>query len=483
MKNAMKKLMSLLLVAMLLVSVCPVQAFATEGDGSAETTEATEAATEATTEATESSDFSDEVAYGTGDDDDDDSATNTLTISVTYTGKDKDATYNTVQKVYYVGTSTKSDTVAQILTSSYEELSGIATSKLGNYVKVSYSATERDGDTSSSKKLTDLGTYYKVTDSDNAYESVEITAEWIPQKGNVYFKLMCDVVDEKGTVTSQNEITMSSYTPKTAGTLSFSEIQSFVGSGYTVKQFEVTKGDAKEPFYNNNSKFFYGESPYDADVTLDVNVKMTENKSGSGSSGSSSSSSSGSSSGSSNGSGASSGDSATSTDTTADTNVYNGGYENKNNKNHNNKIVLQVYKKSNLAEPAKTIDITDDEAEDGKVSLKEIKSEVRKYFAAKNSDGILYDGLYMHGVDWVDEYNGDYNKYTSVEGLLNEVQYHDVKINVVIDNANVRTSSSSSSSSSSNPKTGDEIMMAVTVMGLSVSALAVMYYLNKKRAI
>ena len=33
-----------------------------------------------------------------------------------------------------------------------------------------------------------------------------------------------------------------------------------------------------------------------------------------------------------------------------------------------------------------------------------------------------------------------------------------------------------------NPKTGDEIFVPVAVMGLSVSALAVLFYLNKKRA-
>ena len=44
------------------------------------------------------------------------------------------------------------------------------------------------------------------------------------------------------------------------------------------------------------------------------------------------------------------------------------------------------------------------------------------------------------------------------------------------------SSSSSATADSSNPKTGDMIFAPVAVMGLSVSALAVLFFLNKKRA-
>lgn len=42
-------------------------------------------------------------------------------------------------------------------------------------------------------------------------------------------------------------------------------------------------------------------------------------------------------------------------------------------------------------------------------------------------------------------------------------------------------SSSSSNADSTNPKTGDSIYTAVAVMGLSVTALAAVYFINKKR--
>ena len=55
-------------------------------------------------------------------------------------------------------------------------------------------------------------------------------------------------------------------------------------------------------------------------------------------------------------------------------------------------------------------------------------------------------------------------------------------IDVYITGSSISSSSSSSKADSTNPKTGDEIYMSVAVLGLSASALAVMFYLNKKRA-
>ena len=43
------------------------------------------------------------------------------------------------------------------------------------------------------------------------------------------------------------------------------------------------------------------------------------------------------------------------------------------------------------------------------------------------------------------------------------------------------SASTSSSNKSDNPKTGDTILMAVTVLGLSASALDAVYFVSKKK--
>ena len=48
--------------------------------------------------------------------------------------------------------------------------------------------------------------------------------------------------------------------------------------------------------------------------------------------------------------------------------------------------------------------------------------------------------------------------------------------------AKTSTTASNKKADSTNPKTGDTIYAPVMIMGASVSALAVLYYLNKKRA-
>ena len=57
---------------------------------------------------------------------------------------------------------------------------------------------------------------------------------------------------------------------------------------------------------------------------------------------------------------------------------------------------------------------------------------------------------------------------------------------MLINNGDDSSSSSSSGSSgtadTSNPKTGDMIFTAVTVMGASAVCLAALFFLNKKRA-
>ena len=112
------------------------------------------------------------------------------------------------------------------------------------------------------------------------------------------------------------------------------------------------------------------------------------------------------------------------------------------------------------------------------LTLDEAKAIVRKYYK--------FSSLKMYS-------NDDWNEY--VDGNNNIEPQNAVaigsgnvtKIHVLITGASANSSSSSSSGShstadSSNPKTGDEIFAPVMILGLSASALAVLFYLNKKRA-
>lgn len=142
-------------------------------------------------------------------------------------------------------------------------------------------------------------------------------------------------------------------------------------------------------------------------------------------------------------------------------------------------VYLNIYTDNKVDEPAKRITITNGIAKDGKVTLAEVKDVVFDYYTAKDSNGIVVDGLYMATGNWVDKFNKNDQRGTVDVSDLKE--QNNVFINVMITNAKAK--SDSSSSTSSNPKTGDTIYMAVTVMGLSAASLAAVYYISKKRAV
>lgn len=152
------------------------------------------------------------------------------------------------------------------------------------------------------------------------------------------------------------------------------------------------------------------------------------------------------------------------------------------NKNVSNKfpypVYLNIYKDTMVGSPDKRVEITSGIALDGIVSLSEVKTVVANYYNAKNSYGIGFDGLYLAKGNWVSDYINDSNKYNTINA--DELrQTGTVYINVMISNAVAKTSSTADSS---NPKTGDEIYMAVTALGLSGAALAsALYVFTKKR--
>lgn len=141
-------------------------------------------------------------------------------------------------------------------------------------------------------------------------------------------------------------------------------------------------------------------------------------------------------------------------------------------------VVLNVYLNNSVGEPDKRININD-LAADGVISMSEVQNLLTdKYYKAKNSRGIDYDGLYLARGNWVEAFSRDYDKYEKITGVDEMRKESRIDINVMLTNATRKTSSTADSS---NPKTGDAIFMTITVMGLSAAALTGLYFYDKKR--
>lgn len=140
-------------------------------------------------------------------------------------------------------------------------------------------------------------------------------------------------------------------------------------------------------------------------------------------------------------------------------------------------VYLNIYKDTLVGSPDKRVEITKGIALDGLVSLEEAKTVVKNYYTAKDSDGISYDGLYIAEGNWVANYVADTQKYDSIDaGSMR--QTGTVYINVMIGNAKAKTSATADAS---NPKTGDTIFVPFMVMGVTATALAAAYVFGKKR--
>lgn len=145
------------------------------------------------------------------------------------------------------------------------------------------------------------------------------------------------------------------------------------------------------------------------------------------------------------------------------------------------KVYLHIFKDNKIDDPAKTINITEGIALDGKVTLDEVKTVVKNYYTAKTSDGIKYDGMYLAKGNWVGNFVNDTQKYTTIEDTNEMRKESEVHINVMITNANAK-SSTTEKADTTNPKTGDMILIPVIFMLVSGAAIAGVYFYNKKRS-
>jgi hypothetical protein len=141
------------------------------------------------------------------------------------------------------------------------------------------------------------------------------------------------------------------------------------------------------------------------------------------------------------------------------------------------KVTLRVYLGETIH---KDYDIKSGLAADGKVNMNEIWEFVKARYNAVDTDtGIKCYGIYVTaGQNFMTDYLYG-SEYDEVSGLYDATQKGDVALKIVLNNAKA---ASSGTADSSNPKTGDTIMMPVAVMTVSACALAVAFYLNKKRA-
>lgn len=145
------------------------------------------------------------------------------------------------------------------------------------------------------------------------------------------------------------------------------------------------------------------------------------------------------------------------------------------------KVYLHIFKDNKVDDPAKTINITEGIALDGKVTLDEVKTVVKNYYTAKTSDGIKYDGMYLAKGNWVGNFVNDTQKYTTIEDTNEFRKESEVHINVMITNANAK-STTTEKADKTNPKTGDMIFIPVIFMLVSGAAIAGVYFYNKKRS-
>ena len=140
-------------------------------------------------------------------------------------------------------------------------------------------------------------------------------------------------------------------------------------------------------------------------------------------------------------------------------------------------VYLNIYVNGNVSTIAKKVDITKGIAADGYVDLEDVKNVVKSYFNAKDSDGILYDGLYIFDGSFGGQYTTDVGRVDGYGNINEDRKLSTVNINVMIKNA---VAKGSVAADTSNPKTGDMIFLTVTALVASAGALALVYA-NKKR--
>ncbi len=157
------------------------------------------------------------------------------------------------------------------------------------------------------------------------------------------------------------------------------------------------------------------------------------------------------------------------------------------NKDNTNQVWLHVYINGNAGTIAKSINLTNTYLmDDYSTNTTEIKNYLltNYYKSSDSSKNVELDGLYLNkgtSGTFPQSYYTDGNKFSTlsdIDDMLNDGYVH---ISVMLKNVTAKTTTTTTADSS-NPKTGDSIYTATTIMGISAASLAaVMYVYTKKR--
>lgn len=149
---------------------------------------------------------------------------------------------------------------------------------------------------------------------------------------------------------------------------------------------------------------------------------------------------------------------------------------------YNYEVVLKLYTNGNTNTVVKVIDAFKYVQDDGKLSHTEVTNIAKEYIKPNNDAGLTVYGPF-DASGW-EQYSLYSNRLTNTE-YVEVNKYGTTVVHAMVHNALINGSSSTNNkkADSSNPKTGDMIMVPAAVMGATVSALAVMFYLKKKRTV
>lgn len=149
---------------------------------------------------------------------------------------------------------------------------------------------------------------------------------------------------------------------------------------------------------------------------------------------------------------------------------------------YNYEVTLKLYTNGNTNTVVKVVDAFAYIQDDGILSNSEVTAIAKQYIESNNNAPITAYGPFESGSEW-DNFCKYQNRYSTKDQYL-AVDDPAAVVHVMVHNAKINNSSSTGKKAdSSNPKTGDMIMVPAAVMGTTVSALAVMFYLKKKRTV
>lgn len=135
------------------------------------------------------------------------------------------------------------------------------------------------------------------------------------------------------------------------------------------------------------------------------------------------------------------------------------------------KVYLEIYTNNNTKSVAKRVDITK-YADDNKITQAEAEKVIRSYFTAKSGYSLKMIGLFDENGWWW------YTRDNETKGQKEIVVNRDGDDYIYVMVNNVKTSTADTS----NPKTGDSIVGTLAGLGLSASMLAALcYIIGKKR--